>query len=328
LAEAFAPFSQPVFERCIKIIHQNLEEYLAAVNNPILDTPDKDFLVTSLDLLSAIIQAVDEKQSAALVSGSRPHLFDLLQFCMEDPENEVRQSSYALLGDCAKFVFPQLEPFLPRVLPILIRQLDLDLILDEQIETGFSVVNNACWSAGEISIQHGKGMGPYVPQLVQRYLEILGNPEVSKSVLENAAIALGRLGLENSDLMSPHLATFSDPFLKSISTVDYTLEKATAFKGFCLIVLGNPQAMEKDLAHLFTAIARYKHTEEDKTNLAADLQQIFGHVKNPSTTPRIPYANSTQTLDGYKSLMPDFNAFINVQLLPADVNNLRAVYNL
>lgn len=283
LAEYFAPFAQPVYIRCIKIIHQNLEEYMAAVRNPILDTPDKDFLVTSLDLLSAIVQALDDKQSAALVSGSQPQVFELLQFCMEDPENDVRQSSYALLGDCAKYVFPQLQPFLGRLLPVLIQQLDLDAILDEQIQTGFSVINNACWSAGEISIQHGKNMGPYVEKLLQRYLQILGNPEVPKSVNENAAIALGRLGLENSELMFPHLATFSEPFLKCISTVDYTLEKATAFKGFCLVVLGNPQAMEKDLARLFTAIARYKMEEAFKTPLTADLQQIFQHVSLPSS---------------------------------------------
>jgi len=282
LAESFAPFAQPVFTRCIKIIHQNLEEYLAAVNNPILDSPDKDFLVTSLDLLSAIVQAVDEKQSAALVSGSQPRLFELLTFCMEDPENDVRQSSYALLGDCAKYVYPQLQPFLPTLLPILTQQLDLDLILDEQIETGFSVVNNACWSAGEISIQYGKDMGPFVGKLLERYLEILGNPEVPRSVLENAAIALGRLGLENSAIMSPVLATFSEPFLKSINSVDYTLEKATAMKGFCLVILGNPQAMEKDLARLFTVIARYNMEEAFKTPLTADLQQIFQHVRSDS----------------------------------------------
>lgn len=200
---------------------------------------------------------------------------------MEDPENDVRQSSYALLGDCAKYVFPQLEPFLPTLLPILIQQLDLDSIIDEQIETGFSVVNNACWSAGEISIQHGKSMAPHAEQLLHRFLEILGNPEVPKSVLENAAIALGRLGLENSGILAPSLATFSEAFLKSISTVDYTLEKATAFKGFCLIVVTNPQAMEKDLGRLFTAIARYKMEELYNTPLTADLQQLFQHVCGP-----------------------------------------------
>lgn len=289
LAEGFAPYAQPVFSRCIQIIHQKLEAYLAAVNNPILDSPDKDFLVTSLDLLSAIIQALEQKDSAELVSASQPRLFELLRFCMEDPENDVRQSSYALLGDCAKYIFPQLAPFVPTLLPILIAQLDLDAILDEQIETGFSVINNACWSVGEISIQYGKSMAPYVPQLLQRYLEILGNPEVPKSVVENAAIALGRLGLENSELMSPHLASFSEPFLKGIGTVDHTLEKATAFKGFCLVIVRHPQAMEKDLGSLFTAIAQYKMDETHGTPLTADLQQIFQHVSDFSYS--IPFFN-------------------------------------
>lgn len=282
LAEDFAQFAAPVFTRCITIIHQNLQDYVASVENDALDTPNKDFLVTSLDLLSAIIQAVDQKQSADLVSSSQPPLFDLLTFCMEDPENDVRQSSYALLGDCAKFVYPQLQPFLATHVPILIKQLDLELILDEQIENGFSVINNACWSAGEIAIQHGKGMDPFVPDLLRRLLEILGNPEVPRSVLENAAIALGRLGLQNDAAMAQYLANFSEPFLKSISTVDYTLEKATAFKGFSLAVINNPQAMEKDLSSLFSAYARYDFDESSKSPLTADLKQVFQHVSHIS----------------------------------------------
>ena len=278
LVDTFAPFAAPVYTRCIKIIHQNLEEYLAAVNNPILDTPDKDFLVTSLDLLSAIVQAVDDKQAAALVSGSQPRLFDLLQFCMEDPENDVRQSSYALLGDCAKFVFPQLQFSLPNLLPILIKQLDLDSILDEQIEHEFSVVNNACWSCGEIAIQGGKDLGPYVGKLLQRFLGILVHPEIPQSVLENAAIAMGRLGLQNAEIMAPGLSSFSGPFLKSISTVDWTLEKATACKGFTLCALVNPPAMENDLPRFFTMIARYKMDEARLTPLTSDLHNIFKHV--------------------------------------------------
>lgn len=278
LGEFFVPFAAPVFSRCIKIIHQNLEEYLAATTNPILDAPDKDFLVTSLDLLSAIIQAVDEKQAADLVSGSQPQLFELLQFCMEDPENDVRQSAYAVLGDCAKYVFPQLQPFLPTILPVLIKQLDLDTILDEQMETGFSVLNNACWSAGEIAIQNGKGSEPYVGELLKSFLEILGNPEVPKSILENAAIALGRLGLDNFQIMAPHLATFSEPFLKSIDSVDYTQEKATACKGFTLCVAHNPQAIEKDLPRFLTMIARYTMNESTQTPLTVDLQEIFKQV--------------------------------------------------
>ncbi|KAL3425962.1 importin beta-2 [Phlyctema vagabunda] len=311
LNETFAPFAPPIFTRCVKIIHQNLEEYMAAVNNPILDNPDKDFLVTSLDLLSAIIQALESEQSSALVSSSQPQLFELLKFCMEDPENDVRQSSYALLGDCAKYVFPQLRPFLPTLLPILIEQLNLDAILDEQIETGFSVVNNACWSAGEIAMQYGKELGPYVEKFLQRFLEILGNPEIPKSVSENAAIALGRLGLDNSEILAPHLTRFSEPFLNSINSVDYTLEKATAMKGFCLIVVQNPQAMEKDLARLFTITARYKLNLAHETPLTADLQKIFQHI-----------------LDLYKSLVPDFPSYLKSQISPDDITALSSSYSL
>jgi transportin-1 len=278
LANSFAPFAPPVFARCVKIIRQNLEEYLAAAKNPILDSPDKDFLVTSLDLLSAIVQALDGEQSAALVAGSDPQLFDLLQFCLEDPGSDVRQSSYALLGDCAKYVFPQLQPFLPTLLPILIRQLDLASILQEQINTDFNIVNNACWSSGEISVQYGKQMGPFVGDLIRRYLEILGTPAVPKSVLENAAIALGRLGLENFEIMSPYLATLSLPFLKSIDSVENTTEKASACKGFSLCVIHNPQAMESELPRLFTLIARYEMNDMVKNPRSADLQQIFKHV--------------------------------------------------
>lgn len=285
LGDDFAAFATPIFTRCIKIIHQNLEEYMVAVNNSILETPDKDFLVTSLDLLSAVIQALDIEKSLELVSQSNPGFFELLTYCMEDPSNDVRQSSYALLGDCAKYVYPQLQIYLPNIMPVVIKQLDLSLIMVQQRETGFSVVNNACWSAGEIAIQNGKGMAPYVPELFQRLLAIMDNPEVPRSVNENAAIALGRLGLANHEALAPHLATFAEPFLKSMSTVDYTEEKASAFKGFTMTVGQNPQAMEKDLVRFFAAIARdcssdahYKSNLQPKTQLSEDLHTLFQQV--------------------------------------------------
>ena len=208
---------------------------------------------------------------------------------MENPTNDVRQSSYALLGDCAKYVFPQLQPFLPNIMPILIKQLDLNAVMDEQIENGFSVVNNACWSVGEIAIQHGKGMAPYVQQLFQRLLDIIGNPEVPQSVNENAGIALGRLGLENAEAMAPHLAMFSAQFLNSMETVDYTEEKASAFMGFTLIVGRNPQALEKDLIHFFRVIARYfQRMSFYKTDYHDELHALFVQVMlsiGPTFTP-------------------------------------------
>ncbi|KAI9814214.1 MAG: hypothetical protein M1827_003380 [Pycnora praestabilis] len=309
LGDSFAPFAAPIFTRCIKIIHQNLEEYLQAVNNQGLEKPDKDFLVTSLDLLSAIIQALglSPQKSGELVSSAQPAFFELLTFCMEDPNNDVRQSSYALLGDCAIYVFPQLQPFLPTVMPVLIEQLDLDKIMDEEVETGYSVVNNACWSAGEISTRHKAGMVPYVEELYHKLMAILLNPEVPQSLNENAAIALGRLGDGSSEGLAPHLGTYADRFLEVIGKVDYTDEKAYAIQGFISVVGHNPQAMERCLMKLFITIARYPRVNTPGLkDLFSDFQKILIY---------------------YKGLIPNFDAFLG-QLGPQDQQSLRDTYNL
>ncbi|KAJ9142708.1 Importin subunit beta-2 [Pleurostoma richardsiae] len=306
LGDAFAPYSPPIFRRCVTIIHQNLGQALAATDNAGFGQPDKDFLVTSLDLLSAIIQALEDEKAAELVTGTQPAFFELLSFCMEDPTDEVRQSAYALLGDCAKYVFPQLQPHLPQIMPILVKQLDLDSILDEDIDSGFSVVNNACWSAGEIAIQHGKGMAPWVPELLQRCVDIIDNPRVPRGVAENAAIALGRLGLDNHDILAPHLHTFASEFLGLMDDVDASDEKATAFKGFTMIVGHNPQAMEKCLLHFFTAIARYN--VRLRSDVKVELHAVF---QNAITL--------------FKQMIPQFEQFIN-QMTPDDQAALKASY--
>ncbi|KAL8789947.1 MAG: hypothetical protein Q9213_000833 [Squamulea squamosa] len=309
LGDAFAPFAIPVFARCIRIIHQSLEEYLRSINNAALDKPSKDFLVTSLDLLSAIIQALDFRKGGELVETSQPRFFDLLLFCMEDPSNDVRQSSYALLGDCAVNIFNQLQPSLPALIPVLIRQLDLDNLRDQDNEQGFSVINNACWSCGEIAMNQNARMGPYVEQIYQRLLAIISNPEVPTSVNENAVIALGRLGVHCSQTLAPHLEEFGKPFLLIIEPVEYTDERAHAFLGFNRIVERNPQAMEGCLLDYFKASAAYAHHSTSNLNRGS-LDESF-----------------QRNLVGYKGLIPNFEQFLQ-QLPERDAEKLRQSFNL
>ena len=258
LGDAFAPFAIPIFARCIRIIHQNLQQYLLAVSNEPVERPDKDFLVTSLDLLSAIIQALNPAKSGELVTSTQPRFFDLLMFCMEDPSNDVRQSSYALLGDCAVNIFPQLNPFVPSLIPVLIRQLDLENLRDDDVDTGFSVINNACWSCGEIAMKYQQGMIPFVDKIYHSLSSIIRNPQVPTSVGENAVIALGRLGIDCSQQLAPYLAEFAKPFLHIIEPVEDNDEKSHAFLGLNRTIEHNPQAMEGCLLEYFRASAAYK----------------------------------------------------------------------
>src|SRR5690606_35487524 len=110
--------------------------------------------------------------------------------------------------------------------------LDLGSVLDEEVDALVGVVNNACWSAGEIAMQYKKEMAPYVPEMLEHFVEMLSHPGVPPGVNENAAIALGRLGIDNYDQLAPHVAKFSEEFLTTIDDIDASEEKATALKGF------------------------------------------------------------------------------------------------
>ena len=282
LGDAFAPFAAPIFGRCIRIIHQNLEQYLLAVRNEPMERPDKDFLVTSLDLVSAIIQALAPAKSGELVTSSQPRFFDLLMFCMEDPSNDVRQSSYALLGDCAVNVFPQLHPFIPSMIPVLLRQLDLDNLRHDDVDTGFSVINNACWSCGEIAMKYQQGMTPFVEKIYHSLSSIINNPQVPTSVGENAVIALGRLGVDCSRQLAPHLAEFASSFLHIIDPVESNDEKGHAFLGLNRTIEHNPQAMEGCLLEYFKASVGYTTDEISSVHQEQTVGSSFRRVSQDS----------------------------------------------
>ncbi|KAM3513211.1 hypothetical protein MY11210_003153 [Beauveria gryllotalpidicola] len=305
---AFAPYAGPIFQRCINIIHNNLEQSLASVTNASIDAPDKDFLITALDLLSAIIQALSPEQASRLVSNSPQPVFELLSFCMEDPADEVRQSAYALLGDCARFLFPLLEPHLPKLLPFLVKQLDMDEVLDEAIETGFGVVNNACWSAGEIAVRYGDGMKPFVQDLMTKFVEMMGNPRVPRGLVENAATALGRLGQNNAHIMAHGLGNYAGLYLGAMEDVVTMDEKASAMKGFTAVVRENPLAMEPVLLEYFGTIANYNMDLQNP--LKQQLQAAFQDIINI-----------------YKANIPQFDRFVG-QLNAASQEKLRASYTL
>ncbi|KAK3651122.1 hypothetical protein LTR56_005886 [Elasticomyces elasticus] len=254
LGNRFTPFARPFFMRCIRIIQDNLEAGANVASQPYLDIPDKDFLVTSLDLLSSIIQALEEPYSSELAKTAQPNLFEMLAYCMKDGNNDVKQSAYALLGDCSIYIFPQLQPYLPTLLEILLHQLELSHVAEDP-DTACRVLNNACWSVGEMAMRHKDGMAPYVDRLLSKLALIMFAENVPDSINENAAIAIGRLGIGCHAQLAPHLGTFAMPFLRAMQKVSWTDEKGHAYKGFASVVLDNPQAMEQCLLDFFAEMA-------------------------------------------------------------------------
>ncbi|KAM5501142.1 hypothetical protein McanMca71_005255 [Microsporum canis] len=289
---AFTPFAPPIFGRCTKLIYSTIMECNAEANGHAVNEPNKDYFITCLDLLSAIIQAIDRQKSEELVVNSQPPFFQLLAYCLQDSCYDVGMSAYAVLGDCAMVLFDQLQPFLPTIMPSLMKQLDLDQLEDEDSSTGLSVVNNACWACGEISMNAKSTMAPYAESLFTLLFAIMTNEEIRDSVTENAAIALGRLGLGCAEQLAPRLAQFAPSFLSIMGNVEFSREKVGAFAGFNQVLKQNPQALESCLPDYFSAVA----SMTDKPFHAPEFDDLD--------------QSTQQVLQGYKELIPDFAAFL------------------
>jgi transportin-1 len=151
VSAGFLPFAQPVFERCARIIHTSLVHYQTwQANQSAYEVPDKTFLIVALDLLSGLTQGLGAAITP-LYEGVSNQIFQLLLFCLQFPDAPVRQSAYALLGDCAISVFDLLKPYIPQIMPILATQIEHE----PKAET-ISACNNAVWAAGELGLKLGQ----------------------------------------------------------------------------------------------------------------------------------------------------------------------------
>ena len=247
LGAGFAPFAQPVFSRCISLIESTLRAE-AAANSSGEEPPDKEFIVCALDLISGMTEGLREGIEP-LIQSSSPRLQQALLACMRDSMPDVRQSAYALVGDLAKACVGQLRPVLGDYLPLLTQQLDPAYV---------SVCNNASWAIGEIAIKVGAEMRPYVEGVLQQLIPIVNRHEgMNRSLLENTAITLGRLGLVAPDLTAALLGSFVHPWCTALRSIRDDIEKEHAFHGLVSMIRLNPHAPLNALMPLCDAFASW-----------------------------------------------------------------------
>ncbi|WZY84587.1 hypothetical protein YC2023_030971 [Brassica napus] len=235
LGVGFAPFAQPVFQRCMDIIQL---QQLAKVDPASAGAQyDREFIVCSLDLLSGLAEGLGSGIESLI---SQSNLRDVLLKCCMDETSDVRQSAFALMGDLAR-VFPAyLQPRLLEFLEIASQQLNANLSREN-----LSVANNACWAIGELAVKVRQEVSPIVTNVVSSLGLILQHGEaVNKSLVENSAITLGRLAWIRPDLVAPHMEHFMKPWCLALSMVRDDIEKEEAFRGLCAVVKVNPSGGE------------------------------------------------------------------------------------
>lgn len=108
LQSGFLPYCEPVYRRCVSLVEQTLNQHIANTQSPEqFEAPDKDFMIVALDLLSGLAEGLDGHIERLVMNSN---VMQLLYQCMQDPMPEVRQSSFALLGDLTKACFQHVLP--------------------------------------------------------------------------------------------------------------------------------------------------------------------------------------------------------------------------
>ncbi|KAI8438818.1 hypothetical protein MSG28_011180 [Choristoneura fumiferana] len=240
LQSGFLPYCEPVFRRCVSLIEQTLNQNIANSQSPEqFEAPDKDFMIVALDLLSGLAEGLDGHIDHLVLNSN---LMQLLYQCMQDPMPEVRQSSFALLGDLTKACFQHVHPYIPEFLPILGMNLNPELI---------SVCNNATWAIGEISIKLGAETSKYIPLVLNHLVDIINRPNTPKTLLENTGECSSLRNIRDND------------------------EKDSAFRGICQMIQVNPGGVVPDFMFFCDAVASWSNPKDDLKEMFTKILHGF-----------------------------------------------------
>lgn len=253
---SFAPYAVPVFERCLTIVKASLDSYQIYLQHADeWDEPEPSFVVVALDLLSGLCQGLGGN-IIDLVHASGVSIVELMTMSIQHPVPAIRQSALALLGDVAIAAFGLIQPHLAAIMPLVINE-----IQDQPSMDCISVCNNATWAVGEIALQHHSeptNLEPYIAPLIERLIPILCGPNTPRSLTENAAVTIGRIGLICPVAVAPSLPFFATQWCSALSDIKDNDEKDSAFRGFCMLIQANPGGIQKDFMQFCNAVCRWQ----------------------------------------------------------------------
>eukprot|EP01103_Thecamoeba_quadrilineata_P003547 TRINITY_DN1330_c0_g1_i2.p1 TRINITY_DN1330_c0_g1~~TRINITY_DN1330_c0_g1_i2.p1 ORF type:complete len:642 (+),score=180.61 TRINITY_DN1330_c0_g1_i2:981-2906(+) len=263
---AFLPYAPPVIARCQRILEATLYAQAVATRDD-SDPPEKDVMVCAIDLLSGLAEGLGAALPPLLSPAVAESLVAATCESAKDSDDDVRQTSFALIGDLAKAgVHNEILIRLDSLIPLILSN------LNENVPP--SISNNACWALGEIALRvGGEAVSRFVENSMKSLLDLLevcrNSGGKSKHVLsDNVAITIGRLALCCPGAIAPHLESFLAEWCLALKALPENLEKASAFRGLCAVVRINPQAGGNRFIYFCYAIASWQQPH-------SDLQQMF-----------------------------------------------------
>jgi transportin-1 len=162
---------------------------------------------------------------------------------------------------------------MPGIMQELIMQLD-----PEPKFEFVSASNNAAWSVGEVALRYGRDdpeFQQWVQPLISRLIPILLHPKAPRSLHENAAVSIGRIGLMHPNFVAPHLHEFAQAWCQALYEIRDNEEKDSAFRGLCTLVQTNPAGMAKSLLWFCNSIIRWNQPSQELNSMFQTLLMGF-----------------------------------------------------
>ncbi|KMY97903.1 transportin-1 isoform X1 [Drosophila simulans] len=265
LQSSFLPYCDSVYRKGISIIEETINQDKLCKQNISNEYPDKERMVIALDLVSGLTEGLGSLIEP-LVANSR--LLQLLCECMGDGIPEVRQSSFALLGDLSKACFTQVYPYTDQFITILVQNLNPSVV---------DVCNNAIWAIGQICVQLGEETKPYARLLLSELIILMNRQNIPKNLSNNAAITLGRLGNACPAEVAPYLPEFLRQWCLLLRHAHDHVEKYSSFMGMCHMITANPGGVVPDFLFFCSAIASWENPPQDLRQM---IRRIIHGFKN------------------------------------------------
>ncbi|KAJ7279292.1 hypothetical protein C8J57DRAFT_1569847 [Mycena rebaudengoi] len=134
---------------------------------------------------------------------------------------------------------------------------ELTLQLNPELKYDFiDASNSAAWSVGEVALRYGRD-DPEFRQwmnLLIAQLPILLHPKAPRSLHENEAVPIGRIGLTHPGLVAVHLPEFAQVWCQALWKDNE--EKELVFRGFCTLVQANALGTAKSLLWFCNAVRK------------------------------------------------------------------------
>jgi len=284
LGPSFLPIVPQLVQRCVRLVLDGARAAQMWLQNPNeFEKPDREVMAASIDLLAGTVEGLRERVCEVL---AQQNFIIVVPEVLKDTALQVKQSAFALVGDCAKHCIDYLVPYLPEILPLCAKSL-----MDN---TSALVSNNASWAIGEVCVKVGPDyMAPHlesvVPALVSVLLRQQGQPH--HMVMQNICITLGRLGMVCGQQMGKTLPDFLRIWCLVMRYTRLDHEKINAFQGLCNMIKANPQAGLTCVPELAAAIASFNPAPQAlepsfreilhgyKQTLAANWPAVYGQMQ-------------------------------------------------